>query len=159
MYYKKAIDRINKIDWTLVGSRVGEDEQKMGFQYLCKMANFVERQHIEPTNPLLINIAKILGDVDDNDYLEDCKEQVRVSLKNKTTPRYIINFYLQLAHYSDEKNEVATYLQIYDPMICLLERGYSYGFREGGLMIYHAEFYQLSGWYDIFINSNFAHKK
>lgn len=151
MYYNKALDRINRIDWTPLGTRVGKDEQRMGFKYLCRMAGFVEEQSIKPINPLLINIAKILGDVEEIDYVENCNVQTRTALKNKSTPRYIVNFYLQLAHYADENNDISVYLQIYDPMICLLEQGYSYGFREGGLMIYHADLYPLSGWYERFL--------
>lgn len=151
MYYNKALNRINRVNWLQLG--ICKDKQRKGFEYLCRMAGFVEEQSIKPINPLFINIAKILGDEKEIDYVEKCSEETRTVLKNKCAITNMVNFYLQLAHYADENNEAQIYLQIYDPMIQLLEQGYDYEFREAGLMIYNVGLYPLSGWYERFIEN------
>lgn len=149
MYYNKALNRINRMDWSQLGMCKGE--QRMGFKYLCRMAGFVEEQAIQPINPLFINIANALGDVGDVDYVESCNVETRTALKNKCAIRNMVNFYLQLSNYIDKNYEAEVYLKIYDPMIQLLEEGYDYEFREGGLMIYNVGLYPLSGWYERFL--------
>ena len=65
-----------------------------------------------------------------------------------------MNFYLQLSNYADSNEDAASYIQIYDPLIQLLEQGLIFAFREGGLMIYNSGYYPLSGWHDRFVEAS-----
>lgn len=153
MYLDEAISRINKIDWNKSEELISKDKQYFGYEYMRRMANFMKEQDINPLmNPLFLNVASVLGYTTDKDYIKCCSTKVQETLKNRGA-RYTVSFYLQLADYADKRNAVESYLQIYEPMIRLLELGYKYGYREGGLMIYQLSLYPLRGWYERFVDA------
>ncbi len=154
MYFDDAINRINKIEWKKLEEAMGDTEKDLGYEYLRRMAEFVNKQELPPNiNPLLVNVAFTLGDRTEINYVEQCSLEVQETLTNNVLPKHILNFYLQLAYYADYNTEVERYLQIYEPLIQLLERGFLFAFREGGLMIYNVAFYPLNGWYERFLNA------
>lgn len=153
MYFDKAIDRINKIEWSKTEEIITEEKQNLGYEYLRRMANFVNVQKIKPTNPLILNVAQILGYETTVDYLKYCNLETQKNLKNKWVPQNMVVYYLQLADCADKNENVEIYLQIYDPMIRLLELGYLYGYREAGLMVFGVGLYPLGGWYNRFLDA------
>lgn len=152
MYFNNAIERINKIEGRKLEDNLDE-QKKLGYEYLRRMAVFVHEKELKPINPLCINIATILGDSEDDEYIKYCSDEIQTALKNKILPKMIINFYLQLAKFADDNEQASLYLQIYEPMIRLLEQGAEYGFREGGLMIDNVMFFPLGGWYSRFLDA------
>ena len=72
MYFNKAVNRINKIEWSKLGKSVDNDEKSLGYEYLRRMAMFIKEQSLKPINPLCINVASILGDEEGIDYIEYC---------------------------------------------------------------------------------------
>ena len=40
MYFEKAIDRINHIDWDKVGTKVSPEDGDSGVEFLRRLANF-----------------------------------------------------------------------------------------------------------------------
>jgi len=153
MYFDDAINRINRIEWKKSEDVMENAEKDLGYEYLRKMAEFVNEQELKPNvNPLLVNVASVLGDKSVMNYVEQCSSEVQESLTNNVLPKHILNFYLQLAHYADYNTEAERYLQIYEPLIQLLERGFLFAFKERGFMVYNVAFYPLCGWYERFLN-------
>ena len=62
--------------------------------------------------------------------------------------------YLQLAKYSDQNPDAYKYMQVYEPLIQLLEEGFLFTYREGGLMIFGGGLYHLHHWYETYLNKN-----
>ncbi len=152
MYLETAIKRINSIDWKRLGNSENKDDKNLGYEYLRGMAIFFRDQSLIPTNPLFTNVASLLGDKEIIDIVNYCDTKAQEALRDKSLPKTIIMFYLQLAKYSDQtQNGVELYIHIYDPLIQLLEEGFIYAFKEGGLMIYNAKFYPLTNWYKNFL--------
>lgn len=103
MYFNKAVDRINKIEWSKIGSSIDIDNNEMylGYEYLRGMAGFIKEQSLKPINPLFINVASILGDKQETDYIDYYSKEVQDSVKDNALPKAILNFFLQLANYAD----------------------------------------------------------
>lgn len=152
MYFKNAIERINKIVTQKLEGTLDE-QKKLGYEYLRRMASFVKEKSLKPINPLCINIATILGDSEEDEYIKYCSFEIQIAFENKVLPQMIINFYLQLAKFADNNQNMALYLQVYEPMIKLLEQGVDFGFREGGLMVDNVMFFPLGGWYHRFLDA------
>ena len=153
MYFEQAIERINNINWSGLSVRGGDDDKNLAGKYLHRMAVFI-RDHSIDRKIYLTNIAAELGDEGSIDIADYCRIEAQEVLKRETLPRYMTMFYLQLAKYADQNPDAYEYMQVYDPMIQLLEEGFIYGHRERGIMIYGGTFYPLSNWYEKFLNIN-----
>ena len=159
MYFEEAVKRINKIDWELFGKTVCSEEDleihELGSRYLKNMALFFYEQHIPPYNPLVISAAELLGYKEKVDIKECCNPTIEVVLENCHIPKHMIECHLQMAKLVDMEPKYERYLNIYDPMICLMELGFNFGHREGGLMVYEVGFYPLNNWYNRFLKKCF----
>lgn len=151
MYFEEAVKRINKINWELFGEVVFDEKNLkvsgLGTEYLKNIALFFHEQHISPINPLFANVAELLGYKEKVEIKNCCNIIVKEALKNKNLPKYIIECYLQLAKLADIDKKYEEYLKIYEPIICLIESGFNFGYKEGGWMIYRMGFYPLNTWY------------
>ena len=155
MYFEEAVKRINKIDWKLFGKTVCSEEDleihELGSRYLKNMALFFYEQHIPPYNPLVISAAELLGYKEKVDIKECCNPIIEEILKDNYYPKRIIEFHLQMAKLVDMEPKYEKYLNIYEPMICLIELGFNFGHREGGLMVYEVGYYPFYNWYKGFL--------
>ena len=155
MYFDEAIERINKIDWKKVDCKTRRDERNLGYEYLCRVAMFINEQKLNKRNPLFVNVAFELGYCSDKRYIDECNLEVQKALIGYPVPELNLNCYMQLADYADQNKEVVRYLQIYDPLIQLMELGFLYAYREGGFIIYGGGFYSLRGtWYERCLNAS-----
>ncbi len=159
MYFKEAVKRINKIDWELfdktVYDRKNSEILMLGAKYLKSIALFYHEQHIPPRNPLYTNVAELLGYKEKVDIKECCNPTIEVVLENCHVPKHMVECHLQIAKLVDMEPEYERYLNIYEPMICLMELGFHFGHREGGLMVYEVGFYPLNDWYNRFLKKCF----
>ena len=162
MYFEEAVKRINKIDWELFGKTVYDKENleilMLGTKYLKNMALFyheIREQYRYPFNPLLISAAEFLGYKEKIDIKDCCDPIVEDIMKNHYIPKHMIECHLQMAKLVDMEPKYERYLNIYDPMICLMELGFNFGHREGGLMVYEVGFYPLNNWYNRFLKKCF----
>ena len=156
MKLEEAINRINKIDWKRVGKVTGKDEMYLGYEYLKRIAKFIDEQNLnrKRLKPLLINVAFEMGYCSDKKYIDYCSMEVQKALIGYSVAAYNLNCYLQLVDYAEEDKELEQYLQIYEPLIQLIERGFLYSIREGGFMVYGVGFYPLHGWYERCLNAS-----
>ena len=75
MKLEEAINRINKIDWKRVGKVTGKDEMYLGYEYLKRIAKFIDEQNLnrKRLKPLLINVAFEMGYCSDKKYIDYCE--------------------------------------------------------------------------------------
>lgn len=150
MYMNELISRINSIKWDVVGKNTSQSDPYFGYEYLRRLAKFFEDESITPMKPIMANIAKILGDVEEEIVLSDYLSSKAVESAGEGMSKNILKYYIQLARYADKNQNVAKYLSIYDPLIKLLERGGKYVLSINELEIVNVSRYPLRGWYEMF---------
>lgn len=152
MYMNEAIKRINNIKWDVVGKNTSEVEADLGYEYLRRLAKFFKEELIVPRKPLATNIAKLLGDVEEEVVISDyCNTEVAEFLGEEIYIKNIIEYYIQLAKYGDKNPDAIKYLSVYDPLIKLLERGGMYVLKINELEIVNAMDFPLRNWYERFV--------
>ena len=152
MYFEQAVERINGIDWELFGIMFYHRERNdLGGNYLRNLALFFHEQNIPPFHPLFTNVAEFLGYHEKVDLKYCCNTIVDDVLKYSSCPRRMIECHLQLAKLIDMDKTYEKYLKIYEPMIGLIELGFYFAYREGGLDIPGQGLYPLHNWYERFL--------
>ena len=107
---------------------------------------------MKPYPPLFSNLAKILGDNSDIDFTEYFDEKTGKYINETSYKSKIVEYYLQLSLYDENNLEFAQYLDIYDPMIRLYEKGGSFKLRKNDLEIVGVIFIPLHNWFEKFKN-------
>lgn len=151
MYMNELIERINNIKWDVVGKNNSEVEADFGYEYLRRLAKFFKEESIMPIKPVMANIAKLLGDVEEEIVISDYLSPEAVEFAGEGMSKNILKYYLQLARYADKNPNVDKYLSIYDPLIKLLERGGKYVLSINELEIVNVARYPLRQWYERFV--------
>lgn len=154
MYFENALNRINHINWEKFGKPDAEltEVEYLGYEYLRRIAAFYSQQSVPPILPLVTNIAEILGDTEEFS-LDCCKVEVPEKVKGQWIPKCTLEFYLQLARFSDKNPNAVQYISVYDPLIQLLENGYNFTYKERGLYIFDLSLYPLSNWYENYVQA------
>jgi hypothetical protein len=151
MYIDKAIERLNGIDWSNVGKNVHKDDVKLGVEFVKRMAKFCSENDVKPILPFMINIASYFGDYEiDESILSKCSNEVKTIINSQSFSYTIADFYLQTARLVDSNSQYDTYLQVYEPIIQLYEKGGIFNYREGGMSFIGSGLIPLSGWYETF---------
>ncbi len=147
----KAMNRINNINWSNFGKLGNVEDGKLIFEYLRRTAKFYKENFIKPVPPIYLNVADLLGYNHKIELSELCSKEAVEELEKTVMIKNIVISYLELAEFADINNKVVKYLEIYEPLIRILERGGYFAFKEGGLSVYNAGFFPLSNWYEKFL--------
>ncbi|MFM9277129.1 hypothetical protein [Paenibacillus jiagnxiensis] len=149
----QAMQRINQIPWDSIGTMESKEDSDLAREYLRRLALFYKDESITPLPPLISNIAKLLGDVDNElEVIDYCHNINAIEfLNNHTFPRKIIEYYLQLAKFIDENSAYSKYLNVYTPLIRIFENGGLVVFRTRDLEVINGAFIPLNGWYERFV--------
>ena len=156
MYLEKAVTRINKINWDNIGKLGDGLDGDLAYEYLRRTAKFYEKSLIKPYPPFYLDVVKVLGykfgeelfDMDRSRLLPDH------SIKNLSVTLMmleIVKGYLKLSKFLDENPCYTEYLEIYDPLIRILERGGRFQYKDGGIMVQNSGLFPLYGWYEKFL--------
>lgn len=152
MYMNEAIERINNIRWNKVGKNASEIEVYLGYEFLRRLAKFFEEESIKPMIPLVANIAKLLGDTENEVIISDCcNSEVVEFLGDSIYKKNIIQYYIQLSRYIDKNPDAIKYMSVYEPLIKLLELGGMFILRTNELEIVNVARYPLREWYERFV--------
>lgn len=151
MYMNELVERINNIKWDVVGKNSSQSDPYFGYEYLRRLAKFFKEESIMPIKPVMANIAKLLGDVEEEIVISDYLSPKTVEFAGEGMSKNILKYYLQLARYADKNPNASKYLSVYDPLIKLLERGGMYILSINELEIVHISRYPLRGWYEMFV--------
>lgn len=147
-----VIERINNVKWDLIGKNASEVEANLGYEFLRRLAKFFKEESIKPTPPLVANIAKLLGDAEEEVIISNyCNSEVIEFLGESIYKKNIIQYYIQLARYSDKNPDAIKYLSVYEPLIKLIERGGMFVLKIHELDIVNAAYFPLNGWYERFV--------
>ncbi|MDT0126070.1 hypothetical protein Q9R46_25725 [Paenibacillus sp. RRE4] len=154
MYLKQAIARINNIDWSLVGGIASKVEADLACEFLRRLACFFKEEGIRPIKPLVADIAKLLGDTEEVEVSDYCNSEVVEFLGENIYVKNIIQYYLHLAKYAEERPETYRHLNVYEPLIKILERKGLFVLRINALDIVNGSHIPLEDWYENFVNMN-----
>ncbi|NOV90129.1 hypothetical protein BJV85_002691 [Clostridium acetobutylicum] len=149
---KEAITRINNIKWNVVGTSESEEESNLGYEFLRRLAKFFKDESIKPVKPLVANIAKLLGDTEEEiDISNYCTSEVVGFFGENIYMRNVVQYYIQLARYADKNIDAIKYLSVYEPAIRIFERGGMFVLKINALDIVKVAHFPLDRWYERFV--------
>lgn len=152
MYLEETISRINNIEWDEVGTKALVECAALGVKFLQRLANFYDKTSNEPYPPLFSDVATVLGDTRKMDFEQYYNDKTKEFL-GKTIYQYkIFEYYLRLSRLADENFEAQQYLNIYEPLIEILERGGSFKLRKNDLEIEGITSIPLNNWFHRYRN-------
>jgi hypothetical protein len=152
VYLESAKVKINNIHWDKIGTIVTDEDSKLGYEFLRRLAIFFKEEQLKPLPPAFTNIAKLLGDVEDEIEISMyCSPEAVKFLNKNLYVQSILEYYLQLAKYADELPVVHKYLNIYELLIKVIERGGSFSIKPLSLDITNVAHFPLDEWYTRFL--------
>ncbi|MEN1990742.1 hypothetical protein [Paenibacillus hubeiensis] len=146
MYLENAIERINKVNWTVIGTEGIREDAKLMAEFLRRMAAFSLSYDVTLQNPFVIDIAEELGFQNNIDTEKLCSKETLEYVNNNMYANCLIKSYLKLSAISDENKEVQKYLDIYDPIIRLFEKGVNFIVRSGFIDVTNVGSFPVSNW-------------
>lgn len=153
MYLNQAITRINKVNWNEFGSNVSEENGKLAKEFLRRLACFYKAEFQKPKTPVYSNVAYLLGDTNLKISIDEfCQKSTQDFLEKHGYIKFIVSFYIQLAKYVDEHPNYSEYLNIYEPLLVILENGGSFNINTMGIEIGGVGYIPLQGWYERFVD-------
>ncbi len=151
MYLDNAVQRINTINWDIVGSNPSKTDTHLGYEFLRRLAQFFKEQSIKPVPPLYANIANLLGDSEEVNISDYCNSEATKFLSENMFVGKIFGYYLQLAKYADKNPDAFIYFSVYEPLIKIIEKGGLFILRHLELDIAQVANFPLQGWYERFL--------
>lgn len=94
MYLDKALQRINEINWDVVGLNMSKSDTHLGYEFLRRLARFFKEQSQKPVPPLYANIANLLGDEEVVVLSDYCNKEATEFLdEKKYVSKYLNTIY------------------------------------------------------------------
>ena len=87
------------------------------------------------------------------DYLNEGNKEIVLENSSLYSSYFLtpLNHYLQLARYVDQNPEYAKYLDVYDPLLQVVEQGKTFSLRWNDLRIVNCPEFFIDEWYDMFV--------
>ncbi|WP_188067358.1 hypothetical protein [Brevibacillus brevis] len=153
MNLKVTIARINNIRWDRVGSNSSEIEADLACEFLRRLACFFKENSIKPMPPIIANIAKLIGDNEEEVTISDYCNVEAMGDSGKNIYVYkMFEYYLQLARFADKNQDAIKYLSVYEPLIKIFEREGMVVLKPGELNVVNCAHIPLNSWYDKFLD-------
>ncbi|MBD5088420.1 MAG: hypothetical protein HDT30_06345 [Clostridiales bacterium] len=93
-----------------------------------------------------------MGDDKEIDFTKYYSDNTREYLSKTMYQSKIFEYYLQIALFTEEHNEARQYLDVYDPLIEICEKGGSFILRKNELVIEQIASIPLNDWYNKFLD-------
>lgn len=151
MYLEKAVARINNIEWEKTGTNSSEEIGQLGVEFLRRLADFYNTTSNKQFPPLFSDIAKFLGENSKIDFNQYYNTNTKEFLDKTIYQNKIFEYYLKLSKLADENPAARQYLNVYEPLIEILERGGLFKLRKNDLEIEHIISIPLNNCYDKFL--------
>lgn len=153
MYLREAVSRSSNMDWSLVGTVVSPENERLAYEFFRRMASFFQKENLVPVSPKFADIARLLGGEKELIDLTTIYNQETIEYMNKFSGiELFCNFYLKLASYIDDHPEYSEYIHVYEPLLRILEWKGAFVFRVNELEIIGGGHFPLGGWYERFLN-------
>lgn len=154
MYLDNAVSRIDGIKWDDVGTIVSNKDGDLACEFLRRLALFYKNECLSPQPPMFSNIAKLLGDTENEVHISMyCNPRVIEFVANYQYIKKLFEFYIQLSIYVDKNPKYTEYLNVYEPLIRIFERGGFFVLKPQELDIKNVMYIPLNGWYDRFVSA------
>ncbi|MDM5279686.1 hypothetical protein QUF95_19985 [Paenibacillus silvae] len=151
MYLNDTVCRINEINWGKVGTVVSNEDADLGYEFLRRLALFYKNEGLRPQPPMFTNIAKLLGDTENEFPIAMyCNPEVLEFVDDYQYLKKIFEFYIQLSIFVEKNPEYTVYLNVYEPLIRILEKEGFFVLRPQELEIQNVKYIPLNNWYDTF---------
>ena len=156
MRIEKSLNRINNINWNNYGKLGDRFDGDLVYEYLRKLAKFYKENPTKPLAPFYVDVVRSLGfefdrELTDISLSEFFEEKIVENLLTSRMAEYTIKGYIKLSKFIDENSDYTEYLEIYDPLIRVLERGGGYRYKDGGIMVQNYGLFPLHGWCEKFL--------
>ncbi|MFJ2046084.1 hypothetical protein ACIOBL_20990 [Paenibacillus taichungensis] len=152
MLLENAVSKLNSINWGSIGTVISEEDTNLGYEFLRRMAQFFKAEQLKAMPPAFTNVAKLLGDQEEElDISAYCSSEAVAYLNQNSYVKRIFEYYLQLAKYTAVIPGISQYLDIYEPLIKLFERGGSFCIKPLSLEISQVSHFPLNNWYEKFV--------
>ncbi|UIO43731.1 hypothetical protein LOY85_06145 [Brevibacillus brevis] len=113
--------------------------------------NLQSKKYIE-SHPMIANIAKILGDLEEGIKISDfCSKEASDFLFKEVYFGKVFEYYIQLARYVDNNPTYSKHLSVYEPLIRIAERGGFFVLKAHELDIIDVSYIPLDNWYARFV--------
>ena len=158
MRIEKSLNRINNINWNNFGKLGDRSDSDLVYEYLRKLAKFYKENPTKPLAPFYVDVVRSLGfefdrELTDISLSEFFEERIVENLLTSHMAEYTIKGYIKLSKFIDENPGYTEYLEIYDPLIRVLERGGKFQYKERGIIVQNSGFFPLSNWCNDFRNA------
>lgn len=141
-----AVNRLSSIGFENVGDKLQESHHVLIREYFRRVNAFLDTESIPVDKYPIFSIAKVLGKTVDVNVFNLCPKLDEI---NNLYIKAICYCYLEISKLADEGvSEAIEYIDLYEPMIKLLERGGSFSIRQGE-MIVGTSSYPLKYWRDL----------
>ena len=151
MYTEKAIERLNNISWNNIGKNGHDKDMELGIDFIRRMAVFCNKNNITPILPFMTDLASFFINCDINDeILSKCKNDVRNIVENPSFSTSIVNYYIKASILADKDIKYVDYMNVYEPIIRLFEKGGNFAYREGGMSFMDSGLIPLANWFERF---------
>lgn len=146
---KKAIERLNKIDWKNIGQSGQEKDMELGIEFIVKMAVFCNEKGITPSMPFMTDVSSFLEDcVLSEEILNKCNSDVRNIIENPTMSTLIVEYYIKASVLADSNIKYVDCMDVYEPIIKLFEKGGNFVYRERGMSFINSGLIPLNDWFE-----------
>ena len=150
MYLEQAIARINNINWDKVGTKTSIENGNLGEEILQRLANFYNETSIKKYPPLFSDTASLMGDNRELNFNEYYNDKTKRFLGRTMYQSKIVEYYLKLSRLADDNALARKYINVYEPLIEIFERGGSFKLRKNDLEIEHVIFIPFNNWFEKF---------
>lgn len=152
MIFECAKNRVNNIKWENEEKNASEIDCTLGWEFLQRLAKFYKKTSIKPLLPGFSNIAKLLGDDTEFDFTLYYNDKTKEHFNGRRyTQGIIFEYYLQISLFAEKHSEAKQYLDVYEPLIEICERGGGFNFRSHHgreLEIENIVYIPLANWYE-----------
>ena len=151
MNTKKAIQRLNHIDWGNIGKNGHKNDMEFGIVFIKRMAIFCKKNTITPSLPFTTDLPAMFGKkIIDSRLLEQCHPNVKKIIKNPSFSTAIVDYYLRACMLGEEKQKYRDCVAVYEPIIFLFERGGNFVYQERGMLFLNSGLIPLTNWFENF---------
>ncbi|WP_027088401.1 hypothetical protein [Cohnella panacarvi] len=143
-----AVKRISSIRFENVGDKVRQSHHVLISEYFRRVNAFLDAFGAHTDKYPIFSIAKVLEKNVDTNIYDLCPNLHEI---NHVYVKAICYGYLEIYALADEGvSEAIEFIDLYEPMIKLFERGGSFGIRQGELLVGRSS-YPLKYWRELHI--------
>ena len=155
MVETSIIDRINGINRVKTESN-HENLSLLAYEYLRRLSYFFNENSLKPINPMFASvIACITKDYSlsnsKKNFEKYCNQLVKDTLRYSHN-KNIIEYYFQVAFYTEDISIKKKYINIYEPLIRIWELNGDFQINSLGIDIKYSGYFPTKSFYDSFKN-------